>query len=240
MRLPSLLALLLVGCATIAPESIPDVPILLVGEQHDAPAHQDRHRQIVDHLAARGRLAALVVEMAEQGRTTAALPPAATEPQARAALDWDARAWPWEAYGPAVMAAVRAGVPVLGGNLPRERMRTAMADVQLDAALTPQALERQRAAIRDGHCGLLPESQVAPMARVQVARDRSMAQVLAAAAAPGKTVVLLAGAGHVDARLGVPQHLPRTLAAHPMVLPPVTTGTDYCAQLREQMQRRAP
>src|SRR3989344_3795515 len=46
----------------------------------------------------------------------------ATDAQAQAALQWNDAAWPWKAYGPVVMAAVAAGVPVLGGNLPRAQM----------------------------------------------------------------------------------------------------------------------
>ena len=49
------------------------------------------------------------------------------------------------------------------------------------------------------------------MARVQIARDRSIAQTVAQAALPGKVVVLLAGSGHVNRELGVPHHLPTTL-----------------------------
>jgi hypothetical protein len=56
---------------------------------------------------------------------------------------------------------------------------------------------------------MLPESQITPMTRVQIARDLAMAQTLRAAAQPGRTVLLLAGRGHVDRQLGVPQHLPR-------------------------------
>ena len=65
----------------------------------------------------------LLVEMAEEGRDTSGLDAAASESQVRAALNWDETAWPWSAHGPVVMAAVRAGVPVAGANLPRARMR---------------------------------------------------------------------------------------------------------------------
>lgn len=232
-------ALLLAGCA--APPQQPFVvPALLLGEQHDAPAHQQRHRHVIESLAARQLLAAVVLEMAEQGRSTAGLAPPASEEQVRQALGWNSQAWPWEGYGPAVMAAVRAGVPVLGANLDRERMRSAMADAQLDGALAEPVLRRQQEAIRGGHCGLLPETQIAPMTRVQIARDRAMAQAVADAAVPGKTVVLVAGAGHVDPQLGVPLHLPRQLRAEAVVLPRVATGKDYCGQLRQQVPGRTP
>jgi uncharacterized iron-regulated protein len=186
--------------------------VVLLGEQHDAPEHHAIEREAVEALAARGRLAALALEMAQEGRTTAALSTAATEAQVQAALAWDLKAWPWTDYAPAVMAAVRAGVPVLGANLPRTRMRDAMADVSLDAQLSAAALRAQQQAVRDGHCGLLPESQIVPMTRIQIARDRAMAHTLAEQArGPGQAVLLITGAGHADPALGVSQHLPTDL-----------------------------
>ena len=181
---------------------------LLVGEQHDAPEHQQLQRQIVDWLAARGDLAALAMEMAERPHTTAGLRRDASESAVRAALAWDEAGWPWATYGPVVMAAVRAGVPVRGANLPRADMRRAMADTTLDARLPPAMLAEQESRIREGHCHALPESQIRPMTRIQIARDVAMAQTLTEAAAHGKAVLLVAGNGHVQRGLGVPQHLP--------------------------------
>jgi uncharacterized iron-regulated protein len=224
------------GCATPAAVDPPDV--LLLGEQHDAPDHARRHLETVRALAARRQLAALALEMAEQGTATTGLGADATPEQVRTALRWNEAAWPWSVYGPVVMTAVRAGVPVLGANLPRSAMRSAMADERIDAALPAAALERQRAAIRQGHCDLLAEPQIAPMTRVQIARDRAMAETLAAAAQPGRTVVLVAGSGHVDAQLGVPRHLPPGLAVRPVTWPlPAAPARDYCAELRERMRR---
>lgn len=237
LTLPLLLALL-GACA--GPAGTPAAPALLLGEQHDAAEHQQKHRQVIEALARRRELAAVVLEMAQQERSTAGLSASAGEDEVRKALGWNSQAWPWEAYGPAVMAAVRAGAPVRGSNLSREQMRTAMQDAQLDGTLPAAALQRQQEAIRSGHCGMLPQAQILPMARVQIARDRAMARQVAAAAVPGKTVVLLAGAGHVDPELGVPQHLPPRFGAQPMVLPPVATGRDYCAELRRQMQAPSP
>lgn len=206
---------LLNGCAGTPPDALRQqldrllpADALLLGEQHDAPDHQRIAREVVQQLAARGQLAALALEMAEQGRSTAALARDAGEAEVRAALQWDAAAWPWAAYGPSVMAAVRAGVPVLGANLPRAQMRERMNDTQLDARLPPAALRTQQERIRAGHCGALPEARIAPMVRVQIARDLAMAQTLRDAARAGRTVVLLAGRGHVDRTVGVPQHLP--------------------------------
>lgn len=229
--------------------------VLLLGEQHDAPAHQQLQRAVVLALAARGTLAALALEMADRNTSTAGLPPQATEEQVRAALKWRETGWPWDAYGPAVMAAVQAGVPVIGANLPAGEMKDAMKNIALDGHLTVDKWKKQQEIIREGHCGLLPPSQIVPMTRIQTARDAAMAQTIAAALQPGKTVLLIAGNGHVDLELGVPTHLSREVRSKSLVLRPDRgSGTDadttpadavwltaapppkdYCAELRQQM-----
>lgn len=241
-RLPAvvLTLALLLGCAA-SPRigELAAADVVLLGERHDDPAHHEKHREVVEALAARGRLGGVALEMAEQGTTTAGLPRTADEATVRQALQWKDEAWPWAAYGPAVMAAVRAGAPVLGANLPRARMRDAMQDAALDTALDPTALAAQQEAVRTGHCGLMPERQIAPMARVQVARDRAMAETIARVAVPSRTVVLLTGAGHADPKLGVPRHLPATLSVRPVVLPSSGRAPqrDHCADLRKQFGR---
>ncbi len=258
------------GCATPAPlgaaaqarlATLLPADALLLGEQHDAPAHQQLQRQAVQWLAARGELAALALEMAEQGRSTAGLPRDASEADVQHALAWRDAGWPWQTYRPVVMAAVRAGVPVLGANLPAARQREAMRDATLDARLPPAALAEQQQRMRDGHCGLLPESQIGPMTRVQIARDIAMADTVRAARQAGRTVLLVAGNGHVHRALGVPLHLPPDLTAKVLsaqsgqaqaaidsevtdTLPAHTSGADllwptppvpprdYCAELR--------
>lgn len=258
------------GCATPAPlgadgqarlATLLPTDVLLLGEQHDAPAHQQLQRQAVQWLAARGELAALALEMAEQGRSTAGLPRDASEADVQHALAWRDAGWPWQTYRLVVMAAVRAGVPVLGANLPAARQREAMRDAALDARLPPAALAEQQQRVRDGHCGLLPESQIGPMTRVQIARDIAMADTVRAARQPGRTVLLVAGNGHVHRALGVPLHLPPDLTTKVLsaqsgqaqaaidsevtdTLPAHTSGADllwptppvpprdYCAELR--------
>ena len=258
------------GCATPAPlgadgqarlATLLPADVLLLGEQHDAPAHQQLQRQTVQWLAARGELAALALEMAEQGRSTAGLPRDASEADVQHALAWRDAGWPWQTYRLVVMAAVRAGVPVLGANLPAARQREAMRDAALDARLPPAALAEQQQRVRDGHCGLLPESQIGPMTRVQIARDIAMADTVRAARQPGRTVLLVAGNGHVHRALGVPLHLPPDLTTKVLsaqsgqaqaaidsevtdTLPAHTSGADllwptppvpprdYCAELR--------
>jgi len=233
---------------------------ILLGERHDAPDHQRIHRAVIEALAARGALAAVALEMAEQGRSTAGLVSDASPAEVQTALQWDNKGWPWPDYGPAVMAAVRAGVPVAGANLPRAQMHAAMQNVQLDALLPAAALSAQQEAIRDGHCGLLREDQVPPMTRIQVARDIAMAQTVQAVAVRGKTVVLLAGGGHADRSVGVPLHLPENFHVRSVRLQtrqtqadphsaenfdatwvtPSVPEPDYCAGLRARLPGVSP
>lgn len=255
------LLLALTGCAATpapSPDAVIDrllpTPALLLGEQHDAAEHQALQKTTVELLARRGQLAAVVMEMADRGRHTDGLPASATEAQVREALGWtDETGWPWPTYGSVVMAAVRAGVPVAGGNLPRSSMRAAMQDRSLDDVLDSPGLERQKTGIREGHCGLLPESQIGPMTRIQLARDRAMAQTVMERAQPGRTVLLIAGNGHVRQDIGVPRHLPAGFGHRVLVarageagagLPadavwptPALPPQDHCAELRQRFGR---
>jgi uncharacterized iron-regulated protein len=264
------------GCTELAPQpqpqpirniaarlqALPPLDALLLGEQHDNPDHQRIHRQVIEALAQRGALSAVVLEMASQGGSTQGLTPQASEDQARAALNWDEKAWPWLPYAPPIMAAIRAGVPVLGANLPRGQMKQAMAQADLDGRLNGPALKAQQQLIRSGHCDLLPEHQIQPMTRIQIARDVAMAATLVQAVAisaktgnTGKTVVLMAGNGHVDKTLGIPQHLPaelrlnsvlygsgqaqtatETIANFDLSWPALPVAPkDYCAELKVRM-----
>jgi uncharacterized iron-regulated protein len=259
------LSLTLVGCAHERPTTalqsrinawLP-ADVLLLGEQHDAPEHQALQQQIVEALAAQGVLAAVALEMADSGNSTATLPPDASEEQTRAALNWDNDAWPWAAYGPAVMSAVRAGVTVLGANLPRAQMLSSMADVTLDQRLTGPALKAQQQLIRQGHCNLLPDTQITPMTRIQIAKDMRMAQTVQSVVRRRQVVLMISGSVHADKQLGVPQHLPPALSVKAVRLQAGTTGSegesfdgvwltpatpdrDYCADLEKQLPQRSP
>lgn len=259
----ALLAAALAGCASSsAPardwtqqlQRWSDAPIVLLGEQHDAVAHQAWQQATVEQLAKQERLAALVIEMAPRTGSTASLARDASEDAVQQALQWQDAAWPWPRYRGVVMAAVRAGVPVLGGNLPRADMKQAMRNENLDTHLPPEGWQRQLDAIREGHCGLLPDTQLAPMARIQLARDASMAEVARAAVKPGKTVLLVAGRGHVLRGVGIPTWLPDAAGAMVAVAQAGETSVaqasdvdwlqktdalpakDHCAELREKFK----
>src|SRR5690606_12544333 len=84
------------------------------------------------------------------------------------AARFDFGAWDWRFYGPVIELALRRGLPLVAANLSRSE---SVAIVRSGGATVPEppgwgdaerrALEQ---AIRDGHCGLLSVSALAPMA----------------------------------------------------------------------------
>lgn len=184
--------------------SLPNTELILLGEQHDAPEHQELARISVEALANQQILSALVLEMAEAGVSTEGMPIQSSEATVRERLKWNDAGWPWSRYGPIVMQAVRAGVPVLGSNLPFSAMAAVMKEDAWDSKVPSAVLAGHRESMIQSHCGLLPESQVPAMARIQIARDERMAQTASKWLRSGKSVVLLAGAEHVKKDRGIP------------------------------------
>ena len=230
--------------------------LCMLGEQHDHPDHHALQAWIIGALAQRGRLAAVALEMAETGSRFAG-PRDATEAAVRNALRWNDGGWPWRLYSAPVMAAVRAGAPVAGVNLPQADLRAAMQDARWDATVPPDVRRRVIDEVAESHCGLLPAAQLPAMARIQFARDDSMAEHSRTLTRPGKTVVLLTGSFHANRTLGVALHLDAepigvfslllqgldadTAAKLPtgydaVWFTPGTPPVDHCAELRKAMK----
>lgn len=238
-------------------KTLPNAELILLGEQHDAPEHQELARLSVEVLANKKVLSALVLEMADAGVSTEGMPTESSETAVRERLKWSNAGWPWSRYGPVVMEAVRAGVPVVGSNLPRSGMTAVMKEDALDSKVPSAVLAGHRERMIEGHCGLLPESQVPAMARIQIARDERMAQTASMWMRSGKSVLLLAGAEHVKKDRGIPLLLDAkskgkvdvvwmqastavnrnpALADFDWQTPPVPFK-DYCADMKKSMQR---
>lgn len=234
-------------------QSIAHKDLLLLGEQHDGPGHQAIEAQVVEDLGHAGRLAAVVLEMAPAATDTRGLDRDAPPAQVMAALRWADEAWPWQDYGPAVMAAVRMGIPVAGGNLTRTQVHEAMQDASWDYRIPAAAWQLQQTAVREGHCNLLPAAQIAAMTRVQLARDASLAATAAQWVRPGQTVLVITGDQHSRKDVGLPLHLPVQLTVQAVRLAadgPRSSDaaafdavwstdpapeTDHCAALRQHL-----
>ncbi|MEX8505859.1 ChaN family lipoprotein [Leptothrix ochracea] len=184
---------------------------VLFGEQHDQIDQKTQVALTIAQQAKTHHLQAVVLEMAERGRNTIGLPTDAEESDVQQRLHWHETGWPWSHYGPVVMTAVRAGIPVVGGNLPKAEQKIAANESRLDNLVTPQVHALIAEAVSTSHCRSLPPEAVTRMVRIQIARDDTMAQTLMAEAPqqPKSTVLLLAGEQHVASDRGVPQHLMR-------------------------------
>ncbi|TXL66171.1 ChaN family lipoprotein [Zeimonas arvi] len=206
------------GGSPPAPEALASVRFALIGEVHDNPAG---HRLRLDWLremtlqrrwaialeqfdapmqpqldAARSRLADRIA--ADPRR-------AARELAEAGGFSFDG--WKWTLYEPVIVLALERGLPLVAANLPVGRNRP-LGDVRPPEGWSATEARAMAEAIRDGHCGLLPERAVDGMVRIQIARDATMARTMVDAhRATGLPVALLAGNGHVRADIGVPLHL---------------------------------
>jgi uncharacterized iron-regulated protein len=238
-------------------KSLPTSKLLLLGEQHDALEHQELARLIVETLAGKQKLSALLLEMVGYGQNTEGLPVDSTESVVRKRLQWNNSGWPWSNYGPIVMQAVRLGVPVIGSNLPFSEMSGVMKDSSWDTKVPSAVLSAHRVSMVESHCGLLPASQVPAMARIQIARDERMARTAQHWMNKGGTVLLLAGAEHVKKDRGIPLLLNALAASNTSVvwmqaattassdisiadvnwLTPPIVPKDYCAELAKSLKK---
>ncbi|MGV8943605.1 ChaN family lipoprotein [Thermomonas sp.] len=216
--LPLMLASL-PGCAHRDPAA--SAQVLLLGETHD---NGEGHRLRADALRERieaGWRPAIAMEQFDrenQALLDAALRecPNADCVVARAAPGKSS--WTWAFYTPVLTIAMQYHLPVLAANLSRadagKVIQGGLATVLdagavsrygLDKPLASAVLATQVEEVRTGHCGLLPEAMLEPMALAQVARDVVMAETLRPFATRG--VVLIAGNGHVRRDIAVPYWL---------------------------------
>lgn len=199
--------------------------VVLLGEVHDNAAQHALRAQALARRVAGGARPALAFEQLDRERQADV--DRARRERPRDADHLIAQAggggWDWPLYRPFVALALEHDLPIVAANLSRADASRivrggleAVFDAQARATLgldAPPAdlLAAHSREVDAGHCGLMPQAMLAPMARAQLARDA----VLAAAIAPhaSRGVVLLTGNGHARADIGVPRWLPAPLRA---------------------------
>lgn len=214
--------------------ALEDADIVIIGEQHDDPEHHRIQAAIAAELTRRARPVIVAFEMIDETQRVVLDDFLSNHPRDAAALgarlDWERSGWPdWALYRPIADAALAQphppAQPLVPANLPpalaRDIARNGLNAPSLAPALMDilrQAEARDRVAlavhaadIAASHCGMLPESALAPFALAQYARDATMAQAVVAAAEanPGARIILIAGNGHARKDVGVPRHLAR-------------------------------
>ena len=119
-------------------------------------------------------------------------------------------------YGPLVRWGLAVPQRLLTANLDRDELMAFYRDPSSDVSGYPaSARAKLERIIIASHCDLIEASQVAPMLRIQQARDLRMGQALATAPAPA---LLIAGAYHGRRDLGVPLHWDGQWGAAPVVV----------------------
>ena len=224
------------GAADIDPGKPVRARLLVLGEVHDNPAHHALRAALVEVLSvSRGDRApfaakpALVFEhiradqqpdldrFAEFDRTARRL---GTTGDLLRMLDWDKSGWPDKAmFEPLFAAALRARLPIVPGDPPRETVRRVAREglAALDAAeIARLGLSRpfdeglQDALLTDleaSHCGLMPKSRFTKLAEAQRYRDAFQAAALVVAGQQHGAAILFAGNGHARTDRGVPYYV---------------------------------
>jgi uncharacterized iron-regulated protein len=184
------------------------VPVLLLGEVHDNPDGHHARLALLQSRVDAGWHPAIAMEQFDRERQPD-LDRAQRECRDAAcvvAMAAPAKAgWNWDFYAPVIDLALQDHLPLYAANLSRADAGN-IVEHGWDQAVPAGVLQPQVDEVRTGHCGMLPDGMLAPMATAQVARDAAMADVISAALAahPGDGVVLLAGNGHVRRDIGVP------------------------------------
>ena len=203
------------------PGSSSDAQIVLLGEKHDnGNGHQLRADDLRKRIQGGWRPA---IAMEQFDRENQALLDAAM----RECSDADcvvARAapgkssWDWAFYTPVIALAMEYKLPLLAANLSRadasKVVKGGIASALdagtvnrygLDKPVPVAVLAPQVEEVRIGHCGMLPDAMLEPMAMAQVARDVVMADTVRPHISRG--AVLIAGNGHVRRDIAVPYWL---------------------------------
>jgi uncharacterized iron-regulated protein len=249
--------------------------IVLLGEVHDNPTLQRLRFEVLQRAVVAGWRPAIAMEQFDrehQGDIEQArkLRPLDVDYLIKkASPQHGTGGWDWAYYRPYVALALQYRLPLLAANLSRPDAEKIvshgyaavfnsgqLSSLGLNRA-SPTLLSRQEREVDEGHCHLLPKHFLPGMAQAQLARDALMADIVRTHSANG--IVLLAGDGHVQRDLDVPQWLgsaalSRTFAVgfeergsqapagrfDAVVLADAAQRTDPCADLQQSLHQTSP
>lgn len=207
-------ALLAAFFASVAKAEIPQearaAQIVVLGEQHDNPAHHARQAEWVAGLKPK----ALVFEMLTRDQGKKAQDDWNTQSELDALIGWSQTSWPsFDMYYPIFAAAPDA--VIYGAGITRdglqEMLQTPLADhpsaAQFGLDTPPDAGEQtaREALQAEAHCNALPETLLPMMVDAQRHRDLALAgAALDALEQTGGPVVVITGNGHARTDWGMP------------------------------------
>lgn len=192
------------------PQLARDAQVVVLGEQHDNPAHHVRQAEWVAAL----QPSALVFEMLTPEQETKARFDWVGQADLDAAIGWSDSAWPsFDMYYPIFAAAPDA--VIYGAGVLRDELRAQLqsplgahalaAQFGLDQPADPEEQAAREALQAAAHCGALPENLLPMMVDAQRIRDMALADAaLRALRETGGPVVVITGNGHARTDWGMP------------------------------------
>lgn len=183
---------------------------IFIGERHGRVAHQNRSAFIIGALAEQGHTPSIVLEMLTHEQTPIVEDYRRNSPEYALTLaielDWADSGWPaWSYYYPIFNMAFTTKADIIGGDLTDDEQDAAtQIEIPTDERFLYYAEQMLNA-----HCGLIDDTRVKELARMQIARDLSMARALSATSR-SNSAILIAGSSHIGKNLGVPSHLTGT------------------------------
>ena len=185
--------------------------VVVVGETHGFKPHQDREAFLLSALADRGHYPTLVLEMLDPEGAAKIADYRKAHPEDSselgAQLEWWKSGWPaFQFYKPVFDAALQAKLLIAGGDIPAKDQST-LRSAPLKEAAEQNVFNSWKDTMRAAHCGLIEPSELDTTARLQIARDQSMANAAKLVSSNGGALVI-AGLAHARADRGVPKHFP--------------------------------
>ncbi len=189
--------------------------IYLLGEVHDNPNAHAQRFGLIEKLLAKGFKPVIAMEQFDRDKQAALDHAMASCTDADCVIqEAGGKGWTWNFYKPVIETALKRRLSIVAANvstadafkIAREGLAAALSaetlrDFHLDQPLDAVLFDKQKQAIDEGHCHMLPSSAFKGMVNAQVARDVWMAKTIRENAAHG--LILLAGNGHVRKDIGV-------------------------------------
>ena len=262
-------------------EQLRSSSVIMIGEKHDNVDHHQLELYLLQLIAANASASSdqnammVVLEMLESSQQ-AGIDALAENlgdyadlqiptDDLKADLDWPEHGWPWDDYAAVISWTVHQRIPLVAGNISHETMRSVYQGDVADSFGTASALKAELSEplldqVFAGHCELMAKETLSPMVDVQLVKDASMANALAAGNAAKR--VLIAGTGHTRIDTAVPRHLQKLndaavlsvalVEVHPdkqsvadyalfdqfdvVIFTPIANQRDYCAELKKSLQ----
>jgi uncharacterized iron-regulated protein len=189
--------------------------IYLLGEVHDNPkAHSERFNLFESLVAKKFRPVIAMEQFDRENQEILSQAMSSCKNADCVIRKAGGRGWEWNFYKPVIETALKLRLPIIAANLSstdamkivRNGFGAALSnemlrEFNLDRPLDSELFQKQRIAIDNGHCNILPNSAFKGMINAQVARDVWMAKTIRENSANG--LILLAGNGHVQKDIGV-------------------------------------